>query len=155
MKKDGFISIDTVMSMSVVIIFILIAIAFYVYEYPSISLTTEVFTLSKVASEQGGLTPDDIASFKERIKTRKFVQDSPLEITVALIDEIGVSYTNVTTLNNLGTDYLKRQDLKVCTLIVKIPANTKMLNNMMIGINVSNTLGEYYVFEYPVVSKRY
>lgn len=153
-NKKGFVSVDTAISMSVVLIVLMIGIGFYAYMYPQISFSNEVYALSRVANEQGGLTLDNITAFKERINETTYVQESSGDISVELVDEDKNSYTSVTPMGDSGSNYLKREDLIMCELIVKIPANITMLETVLFAVDVEDIVGNYYIYRYPVMSKR-
>jgi hypothetical protein len=54
-NKNGYISIEAIISYSVLLIFILLIMSFFVYAYSSIYVSDQVYSLS-------GLTSDDVTS---------------------------------------------------------------------------------------------
>lgn len=159
-RNEGYVSIEAVFAMSFFLIMFILVIGFFTYIYPYTSLQREVHVLASIAERQGGLTPQDISDFQDKISQQHdFIQNSPLGVEVTAVTQ--PSGTDVSNVIPLGeepspdtTDYIHRDSKEVINITVTVPANTAMLKPVADFFQVKSFTDTYVLTE-PVMSERY
>lgn len=159
-KKEGFVSVEAIISMATLMIMFVMCIGFYVYTMPKLTLEKEVHLLAQKAKIQGGLTYEDINIFKKALEDKGY---NPDEVTVEAITVNG-SGGAIGGANAIGVDsmndsnavnYIKRAQLTPIEITVTVPANIKLLNGPLTHMLTSNSLNKKYYFRETVLSERW
>lgn len=144
-EKGGFITVELIMTSSVFLILIAAFAGIFVYIYPTISLQREVSMLTRQAQQNGGITNENLISFKEGIEDRySFVAESDFEIEVEAFTDSGLSALGVSS-----DYYISKKDKAVITINVKIPSNNGIIKKR------AGERSSYYYFEAVAVSEKY
>lgn len=150
-NKEGFVSVEAVISMVTFLCMTLLCIGFFTYTYPKIFLEKEVHLLAQKAKIQGGLTYEDENLFKSELEKRGYNRKNIVLTAVcgnknALgVDKIGSS----------GKNYIKRTELEPIVINVSIPANKKLLEGPFLHFALTSTLSDTYHFRETVLSERW
>lgn len=153
-KISGFSSIEAVLSMSVFVLFLLLFISFLTYIIPKSEINNHIDALSSICEKQGGLTSLDINKFEEKFSNIKYIKESENPIIVTVTTDSGNDATNVTPLEEVGDNYIKRDSKEIIHLKVLIPSNSHFINTI-ISIFGGNNISDYYVFNAYMTSERY
>ncbi|ADO59465.1 hypothetical protein [Paenibacillus polymyxa] len=154
-KESGFISIETIFAMSFVIIVFTLCLGFFTFVQPYTQLDREVHVLAQLAQRQGGLTMDDVQFFKERVSAYSFVNlsDGLIQVDAHTIpddrDVIGV-----TSLDEAGDEYVRRDEKELIQLVVTIPSHNDILKPVARFLGVSD-VSDHYTFKEVFMSDRY
>lgn len=159
-NKKGFVSIETVVSMTFVILILCLFFGFIAYQYPKIILEQEVHALAQKCKIQGGLTDktsqkenSDIEVFKDILENKGYSRDT-IKV-VAKTNPGNNSAIGVTPLNVEGDNYVKRDAKTYIEIIVSVPSNKKGLTSILKVLGISDVLNKEYVFKEKVLSERW
>lgn len=143
MNKKGFISIELIMVSGFILFLMAILIGIFNYIYPTFSLQRDVDLLTRQAQRNGGLTYSDVANFKNKVSKYYFVKDSGKSVIV--------EGKTITGRNIIGVDdnnYISKESGDVMNIIVKVPANNKIISKF------TRNSTDYYTFKASVLSEK-
>lgn len=159
-NKKGFVSIETILSMTAIIVSVLIAIGFFTWIYPRVMLQIETHTLAQKAKIQGGLTNSisqpvnsDIELFKDRLVELGYDRES-IEVTATTIPG-NHNAIGVTPLHESGNNYIKRDSKETIEIVVKVPANRSILAPLSFFGHDEDEISEKYTIVESVMSERW
>lgn len=159
-EKSGFVSIDTIISLSWVIFFFLLFVSIYAYSLPRIMLEKEVQHLAQTAKIQGGLTNEqsepknsDITRFKENLIAMGYKEE---DITVTAKTITGkANAIGVTPINQEGDNYIRRDSKDLIEIVVEIKADKNLFTAPMKFFGLSNKISGQYTIREVVGSERW
>ena len=159
-KKNGFVSIEAIISMATLMIMFVICIGFFVYTMPKLTLEKEVHLLAQKAKIQGGLTYDDVDLFKSSLQNKGYDPDRIVVQAVTVASSTGVSggasAIGVEPLSQTNaTNYIKRSDMTPIEITVAVPANLKLLNGALTHLFLGQALNDTYYLRETVMSERW
>lgn len=149
-NNKGFISIESIIPLTIIVFIFVIIIELFNFLYPTITLQIETHTLTQKAKIQGGLTPTDINNMKLTLQKKGF-DISKVQI-VAKTNSRDVS--NVTPLNQTGTNYIKRNSGDEITIKIIVPADTNV-NGWLLGFGSKSFSKNTHVIEERIHSERW
>lgn len=152
LKKDnrGFISVESIIPLTIFVFIFVIIIEFFNFLYPTITLQIETHTLTQKAKIQGGLTSTDVNNMKSNLE-RKGFDISKIQI-IAKTNSRDVS--NVTPLNQNGSNYIKRNSGDEITVKIIVPADTRV-NGWLLGFGSKAFSKNTHVIEERIHSERW
>ena len=153
--KDGYVTIETVVSVSMFLFIFMAVLGLFLAIYPRVVILQESNSIAQLASIQGGLTEEDVQEFTTRISSYGFVDNSE-SVEINLITEAGVMADNIDPVEIDNGFYIKREDLDAMILVVRVPLKIEMLNTAMSFFSSSSghSLGSHQV-EKLIYSERY
>lgn len=152
-KKGGYVSIEAVISMSFFMIFFFLLLSFYLFVHPYTMMGRDVHALSVLAERQGGLTTENIETFKERIaESYSFVEHDSVE--VYLETSSGKVPISDDLLDEDSESYIRRESGDLMTLSVSTNSNNFSLSGIAQYFGISKSI-ERYSFKEVVYSERY
>lgn len=152
-KSDGYIAIESVISMSVFLMIFIAMIGLFLVTYPRVVLLQEMHSITRLAEIQGGLTEENVAFFEQRIEGLGFV-DGEGQVELTAVTESGLNAAEIDSPSTVNPFYIERDSLDAIYVKLTVPINTSVLNSALDFFGVSNTLDET-VYEEIVYSERY
>lgn len=156
-NKDGFISLETVISLTALYMIFFLFLGMFVYITPIVTMPTYLYSLSNSARLQGGLTEDDIAAFKETINNNyNYINSNNLKDAIAIEAKTIPSNDDVSNieLDNESLFYASRQHNEVIVVKASIPSNTFFFQGVFNYFNIFN-INNNYAFRQVVASERF
>lgn len=152
-KSDGYVAIESVLSMTVFFIILVAMIGLFLAVYPRMVLLQEMHSITRLAELQGGLTTENVQFYENRIGEFGFISDSsPIELTA--VTESGVDASAIDGKGVKNPFYIKREDLDAIYVTLEVPIQTNLLDAALDFFGVSNRI-KPYVFQELVYSERY
>lgn len=127
-NKEGFVAIESVVSMSFFLIFFLLALGFYIHIYAQGTVNRDVHALATIAEQQGGLTSENITDFKNKIEGYSFL-DSNKAVEVTAVTKSGIDATDISLIESDDSFYISRRAGDYIQVIVSVPASNPLLQN--------------------------
>lgn len=159
LSKNGFISIEAILSTILALMVVLVSIGFFTTIYPRIVLQLETRNLAQIAKIQGGLTDissepegSDIEVFKDKLA--KFGYDRNKIEVQAFTNPGNKNAMGITPLEKNGNNYIKRGSGETIYIKIKVPANTSIKAPLSYFKAQSSAVEEYKVLE-TVMSERW
>lgn len=152
-KKEGFVAIESVVSMSFFLIFFLLALGFYIHIYAQGTVNRDVHALATIAEQQGGLTDENIADFSNKMEGYSFL-DSSKAIEVTAVTKSGIDATGISLIESDNSFYISRKSGDYIQVIVSVPVSNPLLQNAANFFGVGDTLQSLQSQE-SVYSERY
>lgn len=149
-NKKGFVSIETVIAISFCLMFFIFVVEFFNYIYPTINLQIETHTLTQKAKVQGGLTNTDILNMKQKLKEKGFDETKVLVSAKTKTKDV----SNVTPMNQEGTNYVKRDSDEEIIIRVEVPASTDV-DGWSIAIGNRTFARKTHIIQERIYSERW
>ncbi|MEG1299901.1 MAG: hypothetical protein RSC93_04300 [Erysipelotrichaceae bacterium] len=156
-KKKGFISIETVFSMTFILFIVLTLIGVFCYFYPRQVLEKEVHVLAQQAKINGGLTYNEVVDFQNVIKERGYKANVKAYVknnnrVVLNVAPRNTSYSSCTNTANYNP-FVKRDSSQKIVLVVTINANDGLLKGPLQYFG-AKTFPKNYTISETVMSER-
>lgn len=144
-KKDGFVTIEFIL-VSTSLFFLLFAfVGIFTYTYPTHAIQREVDVLTRQTQRNGGVTNEDLASFKDRLNDMRFIRESDVSVEVYATTR----NNNYNVVGVTESNYVSKQDNEVIELTIITPSYNQALRV------ITSNHKDYYVFKASVSSEKY